>query len=82
MDPERRSRLLQDSVFFFRAWIWTRSQKLVDNRTRSHFSISAAAGVYAVISQVKTWVNYGWIDGSRSLNRGRIFKLKKFPDPD
>ena len=42
-----------DSAFFFR----TRSQKFGKNRTRSHFSISAAAGVCAVISQVKTWVN-------------------------
>ena len=31
----------------------------------------------------KTWVNYGWIDDcSQSLNRSRILKLKKFPEPD
>jgi len=34
------------SVFFFR----TRSQKFVANRIRSHFSISAEAGVCVVIS--------------------------------
>ena len=46
--PCIRSRLRQDSVFFFR----TRSQKFVKNRTRiwNHFPISAVAGVYAVIS--------------------------------
>ena len=36
-----------------------------------------------VISQVKTWVNFGWInDGRWSLNRIRILKFKKIPDPD
>jgi len=54
----------------------------VKNRTRSHFLISAAAGVYVGISQVKIWVNFGWIDGSRSLNRIRILKFEKVPDPD
>jgi len=35
------------------------------------------------ISQVKTWVNYGWIDDcSRSLNRNGILKLKNLLDPD
>ena len=30
----------------------------------------------------KTWINYYLIDDcSRSLNRGRILKLKKLPDP-
>jgi len=45
-DPECRSRLRQDSAFFFR----TQSQKFVKNRTRSHFSISTVAGVCVVIS--------------------------------
>ena len=32
---------------------------------------------------VKTWVNYGWNDDcSRSLNRSRIVKFEKLPDPD
>jgi len=44
-DPDYRSRLRQDSAFFFRTRIRTRSQKFVKNRTRSHFSISAVAGV-------------------------------------
>jgi len=36
-----------------------------------------------VISVVKSWVNYSWIDDcSQSLNKGRILKLKKFPDSD
>jgi len=30
----------------------------------------------------KTLVNFGWIDGSRSLNRSRILKFEKFPDSD
>jgi len=45
---------------------------------RSHFSISAEAGVCAVIFQVKTWVNYVWVDCcSRSLNRSRILKFEE-----
>ena len=38
--------------------------KFVKNRTwiHSHFSISAVAGVSVVISSVKTWVNFGWIN--------------------
>ena len=56
-------------------------KNLWKKRIRSHFSISA--GVCAVISLVKTWVNYGWIDDcSRSLNRSRILKFEKQPDPD
>jgi len=36
-----------------------------------------------VISKVKTWVNYGWIDDcGRSLNKSRILKFEKLPDPD
>jgi len=36
-----------------------------------------------VISQVKTLVNYGWIDDcSRSLNRSRILKSEKLLGPD
>jgi len=27
-------------------------------------------------------VNFGWIDGSQSLNRSQIFKFEKFPYPD
>jgi len=47
-------------------------------RIRSHFSISAVAGVCVVI-----WVNYVWIDDcSRSLNRSRILKFETLPDPD
>jgi len=49
-DPDYRSRLRLDSAFFFRTRIRTWSQKFVKNRTRSHFSISAVAGVCAVIS--------------------------------
>jgi len=56
--------------------------KICEKRTRSHFSISAVAGVCVVISQVKTWVNFGWNDGSRSLNRSRILKFVIFPYPD
>ena len=51
------------------------SQKFVKSRTRirSHFSISVVAGVCMDISQVKTWLNYGWIeDCSRSLNNSPI----------
>ena len=77
-DPGYRSPLRQDSAFFFR--IRTRSQKFVKNRIRSHYSISAVAGVCAVISKVKTWVNQGWInDCSWSLNRSRILKFEEEP---
>jgi len=33
---------------------------------------------------VKTLLNFGWIDGNRSLNRSRILKFENFPalDPD
>ena len=65
-DPDYRSRLRQDSAFFFRTW----SKKFVKNRIRCHFFISGVAGVCVVISLVKTWVNYGWMDDCcRSLNR-------------
>jgi len=59
--------------------------KICENRTRirGHFSISAVSGVCVVISQVKTRVNYGWIDYcSRSLNRSRILKFEKLPESD
>jgi len=55
-----RSRLQQDSEFFFRTRM--RSKKFRKNRIRIHFSISAVAGVCVIISYVKTWLNYGWID--------------------
>ena len=42
-DPDYRSRLPQDSAFFL--WTQSRSQKFGKNRARSHFSISAVAGV-------------------------------------
>jgi len=78
MDPECRSRLWQDSAFFLR----TRSQKFVKNRIRSHFSISAIAGVCVVFSSVKTWINFDLIDDvSRSLNRSRILKFENLLDP-
>ena len=79
-DPDHRSRLRQDSIFFFWTWIRTRSQNFVKNRyrIRNHFSISGVAGVCVVISYVKTWVNYGWInDCSRSLNRSRLLKFEE-----
>jgi len=45
---------------------------------RRQFLISAIAGVCAVISQVKTWVNYDWMDDcSGSLNRSRILKFEE-----
>jgi len=64
--------------------IRTRSQKFLKNRTRiqSRFSISAVAGVCVVICEVKPLVILGCLDCSRSLNRSRIFKFEKFPDPD
>ena len=86
-DPVCRSRLRQDSPFFFLICILTQSQKFVKNRThiRGHFSISVLAGVCVFISLAKTWVNYGWIDDcNRSLNRSRIpnFENLQVPDPD
>jgi len=59
--------------------------KFGKQRTRawSHFSICAVAGVCVVMSLVKTSEIYGWVDDcSRSLNRGRILKFEKCPDPD
>jgi len=51
-------------------------------RNRSHFAISAVTGVRVVISYVKTWVNFGWInDCSLNLNRSRILKFEELPDP-
>jgi len=72
MDPECRGRLRQDSGFFCRTRIRTQSQNFVKNQTRvrSHFSITAVAGVY---------VSFGWIDDtSRSLNISRILKFENF----
>jgi len=74
MDTEFRIRRRQDSAFFF--WTRIRNQNFVKNRTRSHFSISAAAGVGVIISSGKTWVNFGWIDGSRIPN------IEQLSDPD
>jgi len=74
-DPDYRSRLRQDSVFFFRTRTRFWSQNIVQNWTheKPDFSISAVAGVCAVIFLVKTWVNYLWIDRcSRRLNRTRM----------
>ena len=52
------------------------------NRIRSHFSISAIAGVCVVFSSVKTWINFDLIDDvSRSLNRSRILKFENLLDP-
>jgi len=35
-----------------------------------------------LISQVKTWVTYGWIDHcNRNLNMSRILEIEKLPDP-
>ena len=77
-DSEWRSRLRQDSAFFF----LTRSQKHVKIRTRSHFSISAVTGVCVVMSEVKPLVIFGYLVCSRSLNRSRFLKFEKLPDPD
>jgi len=77
IDPECRNRHQKDSAFFFR----TRIQRSVKNRTRSHFSISAVAGVCVIIFEVKTWVNFCWLNGGRILNMSRILKFEKFPDP-
>jgi len=58
--------------------------KILKNRTRirGHLSISAVAGVCVVISEVSPLVIFGCIDCSRSLNRRRILKFKKFQDTD
>jgi len=76
--PWIRSRLRQHLAFFFRIRI--RSNKFVKTRTRirSHFSISAAAGVCLIIHKVNALVNLGWIDCSQSLNKSRIFKFENF----
>jgi len=61
--------------------------KFLKNRTRiwSHFLFSTVAGVYVVfihiIFLVKSLLNFGCTDGSRSLNRRPIRKFEKFPDP-
>jgi len=82
-DPDYRRRLRRVSAFFFRTRIRKRSQKFVKNRTRSHFSISAVAGVCAVIFSENTWVNYGWIDDcSQSLSESRILNFEEWLDPD
>jgi len=40
-----------------------KSEISLDTESRNHSSISAVAGVCVVISQVKTFVNSGQIDG-------------------
>jgi len=78
-----RSRIRQDSAFSFGSESGSQNFGKKRTRIRSHFSIFAVAGVYAVNSYVKICVNYGWIDDcSRSLNRSRILKFEKLPDPD
>jgi len=62
---------------------WCDVRNFAWHRIRTHFSIWAVAGVFVVISQVKRWVNFDWIDdGKRSLNRARILKFEKYPVPD
>jgi len=51
----------------------------MDPNPKSLFNFGIA-GIWVVISQVKTWVHFGWIDGSRSLNKTGILKFEKFPD--
>jgi len=78
-----RSRIRQDSAFCFGSGSGSQNFGKKRTRIRSHFSILAVAGVYAVNSYVKICVNYGWIDDcSRSFNRSRILKFEKLPDPD
>jgi len=35
-----------------------------------------------VISSNTTLVNFDWIDRNRSLNKSRIVKIEKYPNPD
>jgi len=83
-DPECRIPLRQDSAFFFRVRTRTRSQKFVkipDLDPMSLFNFGSSRSLCGHFLS-KTWVNYGWIDDcSRSLNRSRILKFEKFPDP-
>ena len=48
----------------------------------SHFSILAIAEDSIVISNAKPLLILGCIACSRSLNKSRILKIEKFPDPD
>jgi len=58
----------------------------VKKRTQiwSHLSFLAVARIgmvfVHVISEVKTLLNFGCIDGSQSLKRSRIVKVEKFSD--
>ena len=62
--------------------------KFFEKRTRigSHCLFPAVAEVRVVfinvIAQVKTLLNFGCMDGCRSVNRSRILKFEKLPDPD
>ena len=82
-DPEYRGRIRQVSALFFR--IRTRSLKFVRNRTRIPellFNFGSGRRLCGDFFS-KTWVNFCWIDDrSRSLNRNRILKFKRLPDPD
>jgi len=71
-DPECPSRIRQESTFLSES---DPVSKICENRTwiRSHLSFSAAAGVCADL----TLLNFGCIDGSRSLSN-----FKNDPDPD
>ena len=57
-----------------------RSQNFLKTRTwtRSDFSISAVAGEYVVISEVKPLAIFDCLNGIQILNRSRIFKVLKF----
>ena len=77
---EGRSRLRQASAFYCRTRIQTRGQKFLKNRNRihSHF-LFAAVGVSLVWYFLsKTLLNFGCIDGVRSLKTSRIFKFENF----
>jgi len=56
--------------FFGMTWI----------QIRRHFSFLAVAWI-CVVFQL-SFLNFGCIDGSRSLNRSRIRQFEKFPHPD
>ena len=58
----------------------------MDPESLAILPFSSVAGVCVVcihvVSYVKTLLNFGRIDGSRSLNRSRVLNFEKFPDPD
>jgi len=77
VEPECRSRLQQGCVFLSDPYPESKFcyKQDLDPESLLNFSSSKSLGGHFLM---KTWVNFGFIDGSRSL----ILKFKRFSNPD